>query len=70
VPCEPLDTPKDWPEQARRQVALGELLGELQDEVPGMRTQALARLASSLLRARQGLTTGTNASLRQELAEA
>src|SRR6516165_3722801 len=49
VPRESLDAPKNLPEQARRQVALG----ELQDEVPGMPDEASAGLEQSLLETRQ-----------------
>ena len=49
VPRQSLDAPENLPEQARRQVALG----ELQDEVPGMPDQASAGLEESLLEARQ-----------------
>jgi hypothetical protein len=45
---ESLDAPKNLLEQARRQVALG----ELQDEVPGMADQASTGLEESLLEAR------------------
>jgi hypothetical protein len=49
VPRESLDAPENLPEQARRQVALG----ELQDEVPGVPNQAAAGLEESLLETRQ-----------------
>jgi hypothetical protein len=49
VPRQSFDASKNLAEEARSQVALG----ELQDEVPGMPDQASARLEESLLEARQ-----------------
>jgi hypothetical protein len=59
MPREPLDTPEDLPNQAPRQVALGQLafgllaFGLLQDEVPRVPDEASAGLEEPLLEARQ-----------------
>jgi hypothetical protein len=49
VPRQSLDTPKDLPEQARRQVAFG----QLKDEVSRMPDEAAAGLEEALLETRQ-----------------
>jgi len=49
MPRESLDTPKDLPKQAPRQVALG----QLEDEAPRMSNEAPAGLEEPLLETRQ-----------------
>jgi hypothetical protein len=59
MPRESLDAPENLPEQARRQVALG----ELQDEVPDMLDQASAGLEESLGACQRPALDGTGEGL-------
>ena len=53
MPRESLDAPENLPKERRRQGALGQALGQLEDEVAGMSDEAPAGLEQPLLEARQ-----------------
>jgi hypothetical protein len=67
MPREPLDALENLPKEASRQVAFGELRGE----VPGMPDEASARLEQPLLETRQGpaLDGDGQAESTQQIAE-